>query len=118
MKESMQLREFELEEKLNHLEDTVEWANEDKGNLKAELEETIKELKKYKDIIANLGHGEPSGEKSEDLASSKTLIPSQLKKEAVPRLLEIIRIQSELMKEMKDLITASGSEVAEVAATA
>lgn len=47
MKESMQLREFELEEKLNHLEDTVEWANEDKGNLKAELEETIKELKKY-----------------------------------------------------------------------
>lgn len=47
MKESMQLREFELEEKLNHLEDKVEWVNEDKGNLKAELDDTLELVKKY-----------------------------------------------------------------------
>lgn len=47
MRESMQLREFELEEKLNHLEDKVEWANEDNGKLKAELEDVTEQLEKY-----------------------------------------------------------------------
>lgn len=43
-KEAMQLREFELEEKLNHLEDNVEWRNEDIGNLKAELAVAKKQI--------------------------------------------------------------------------
>ncbi|OQR68820.1 hypothetical protein BIW11_12656 [Tropilaelaps mercedesae] len=111
MKEQMQLREFELEEKLNHLEDKVEWANEDKGNLKAELEDTIKELEKYKVLAARLGHGEPSGDKSEESVSSGTPLPSRLKADSVSRLLEIIRLQSELLKEMKELVAASGADL-------
>jgi len=94
-KDALQLKEFELEEKLNHLEDKLEWANEDITNLKAELEDTKQERDRYKALAQGLGID------AERVQLAGTTPPGG---KNVPRLLEIIKKQAEQLEEMKSLL--------------
>ncbi|XP_003745868.1 uncharacterized protein LOC100899990 [Galendromus occidentalis] len=95
-KDTLQLKEFELEEKLNTFEDRLEWANEDISKLKAELEDTKEERDRYKVLAQSLGIDR------EDVTQHGSQTPKDGKN--ISRLLEIIKKQAELLEEMKSLL--------------
>lgn len=102
MKDSNQLKEFELEEKINHLEDRIEWMKEDEFNRQAQTEELTKLVEKYEGLLKENNIEIPSHAQvkvtiSQPMEQDKKVTRKQT-------LFELLAKQEELGKELRQLV--------------